>query len=341
MRALGTQGHDVTTFEPAHGWSVENLRTEAEGERSLTQYRSTYPELKVKLYREGDGEAYWQERLANVEVVILHEWNPPELAELLLKLREQLGFALLFHDTHHRATSSPEQMERFGLRRFDGVLAFGEALRSIYRERYDLTRVWTLHEAADETVFKPLAAREKRLDVVWVGNWGEGERTREISEYLLHPIARLQPNVRARIYGVRYPDDGLAALRDAGVEYGGYLPNLDAPEVYAGARMTVHVPRLQYTGAIEGVPTIRVFEALACGVPLLSAPWRDTEHLFRTSDLWMVESGAEMFEAMRSLLRDPARAAEQAHSGLETVLSRHTCAHRAQELTEILGEVRA
>jgi spore maturation protein CgeB len=340
LRALGTLGHEVTAFEPEDGWSVANLRTEAEGQRSLTDFRRAYPDVRVKVYREGEAGELWGKRLRGFDVVVLHEWNAPELAQVLLRLRDELGFALLFHDTHHRASSSPEQMERFGLQRFDGVLAFGEALRKIYRERYSLTRVWTLHEAADTTVFKPLAGVEKTTDVVWIGNWGEGERSVEIREFLLDPAAALRPGVRAKIYGVRYPEDGLRALREAGVEYGGYLPNLDAPGVYAGARLTVHIPREQYAGALVGIPTIRVFEALACGIPLVSAPWRDVEGLFRPGDFWMVANGGEMQEAMRTLLREPERAAEQAAHGLEQILLRHTCRHRAQELVEIVKEVR-
>jgi spore maturation protein CgeB len=294
----------------------------------------------LRLYREGEGEEFWRDRLQGFDVVVLHEWNAPELAQMLLRLRGDLGFSLIFHDTHHRASSTPGQMERFGLGQFDGVLVFGQALECIYRERYGLTRVWTLHEAADTTVFTPLPGVDKTNDVIWVGNWGEGERSREIAEFLLEPVAALAHEVTAKIYGVRYPEDGLRALRAANVEYGGYLPNLDAPEVYAAARMTVHIPRQQYAGALKGIPTIRVFEALACGIPLISAPWRDVEGLFRDGDFCMVASGAEMQQAMRTLLQEPERAKEQAARGLEQVLLRHTCAHRARELTEILKEVR-
>jgi spore maturation protein CgeB len=344
MRALGSMGHDVVAFEPEEGWSVENLRSEAGGQRSLTDFRRVYADLRVKLYRDRDTEETWRERLRDCDVVILHEWNPPELAQRLLRLRDAFGFTLLFHDTHHRASSSPEQMERFGLERFDGVLAFGDALRTIYKERYGLTKVWTLHEAADTTVFKPMPGARKSTDVVWIGNWGEGERSQEIREFLLQPWASLRASredvgMRAKIYGVRYPEDGLRALRDAGVEYHGYLPNLDAPHVYATSRLTVHIPRQQYTGAMKGIPTIRVFEALACGIPLVSAPWQDTEELFRKGDFWMVATGVEMQNAMDCLLREPERAAEQAARGLETVLLRHTCAHRAKELTGVIKEL--
>ena len=339
LRALTALGHEVTILEPETGWSIENLRGEALGERSLTDFARVYPHLNVRTYGNSQDEDWWRATLQGQDLVILHEWNPPELAQLLLRLRERLGFLLLFHDTHHRASSTPEQMERFGLTRFDGVLAFGEALRTIYRKRFGLTRVWTLHEAADTTVFRPAPESEKTTDAVWIGNWGEGERSAEIREYYLEPAAALRGQVRFTIYGVRYPEDGLKACADAGVRYGGYLPNLDAPAVYAGARLTVHIPRQQYNSAMTGIPTIRVFEALACGIPLVSAPWQEWEGLFRPGDFKMVRSGAEMIAAMRLLLAAPAAAETQIARGLETILARHTCSHRAQKLMDICEEL--
>ena len=279
--------------------------------------------------------------MTGTQIVILHEWNPPALAQMLLKLRDDLGFKLLFHDTHHRASSSPDQIALFGLASFDGILAFGEALRTIYRERFHIERVWTLHEAADTTVFKPLPEIQRRQELVWIGNWGEGERSAEIADYLLEPAAALKQEAATTIYGVRYPQQGLDALAHAGAQYGGYLANLDAPAVYAAAAATVHIPRQQYTHAMTGIPTIRVFEALACGIPFVSAPWQDTESLFREGDFAWAHSTTEMTQALRSILNDPAAAQAQAARGRETVLARHTCAHRAAELTHIFQEVLA
>ena len=182
-------------------------------------------------------------------------------------------------------------------------------------------------------------------ELVWVGNWGDGERSAELREYLIGPAKRLRQQhgadqFRATIFGVRYPQEGLAALADAGIRYGGYLPNLAAPEVYAGSRVTMHVPRQQYNDALTGIPTIRVFEALASGIPLVSAPWQDTEELFREGDFTFVENGDEAYEELNLLLdpdeRDYAQA--QIEQGLATVLARHTCAHRAAQLTRILTE---
>jgi spore maturation protein CgeB len=339
-RALGQLGHDILIYEPCSEWSIQHLREEPRGEESLRCFSDTYPDLQIHTYRAADAASveHWSSVLRDREIVILHEWNPPALAEALLQVRRSAGFRLLFHDTHHRASSSPEQMRRMGLVEFDGILCFGESLRDIYHDRFGIQQAWVLHEAADTTVFRPQPNGVKTADVVWVGNWGDGERSREIREFLLEPAAAM-PDRNFVIYGVRYPEEGLSALQETGVRYGGYLPNLDAPDAYAGARLTVHIPRQQYTAAMTGIPTIRVFEALACGIPLISAPWRDTENLFREGDFVMVRSGTEMESAMKRLLEDKSSADRQALRGLETILSRHTCRHRAEELTSICEEL--
>ncbi len=339
VKSLGDAGQDVTVFEPEHDWSIDNLREENDGEESLRQFRETYPGLQISLYDSSSvsDPTLWRERLREFDVLVLHEWNPPALSCTLLSLRKELGYRLLFHDTHHRASSSPEQIRLFGVEQFDGVLAFGEALRSIYRQHFGIEKVWTFHEAADTEVFRP-GTEEKQQDAVWVGNWADGERSNEIRRFLLEPAAAL-PQYRFVIHGVRYAAEGLAALSKAGVVYGGYLPNLQAPAVYAASRVTMHVPRQQYSQAMDGIPTIRVFEALACGIPLISAPWNDSEALFREGDFACAGTTQEMKRAIEHVLSDDAAAAAQAARGRETVLARHTCTHRAQQFLEIAEEI--
>jgi spore maturation protein CgeB len=104
----------------------------------------------------------------------------------------------------------------------------------------------------------------------------------------------------------------------------------------------VHVPRRFYVGVLPGIPTIRVFEALACGVPLISAPWDDAEGLFRPgTDYLVARDEAEMARHMRAVRDDPERRASLIASGLATVRARHTCAHRADELLAILDKLGA
>jgi spore maturation protein CgeB len=141
---------------------------------------------------------------------------------------------------------------------------------------------------------------------------------------------------------VRYPEQAKRKLSEFGARYHGWLANAAAPQVFAKHLATVHVPRRFYTQVLPGIPTIRVFEALACGIPLVSAPWDDCEHLFRVGeDFLMVGDGAEMTAALRDLKRDPGLRNSLVRSGLETIRTRHTCAHRVDELLSIVERMRA
>ncbi len=340
LRGLHALGHAVTALEPADSWSYTHLLAEGErGRRSLAQFAAAYPELDVRTYADANDPVI-ADVLHDADIVIVHEWTEPALVDRVLAFRDEKGYRALFHDTHHRASSSPEQLSRFRIAEFDGVLAFGEVLRRIFRERWGAERVWTLHEAADVSVFQPQPEIRPERDLVWVGNWGDGERSDELREFLLEP-ARGLPARDALVYGVRYPYEGRQALADAGVAYGGYLANLDAPAAFAAARCTVHVPRRQYAAELPGIPTIRVFEALACGIPLVSAPWQDAESLFGPHDFLWARNGGEMCAALRELLRDDRARVQRAAEGLATVHARHTTLHRAGQLEAICKEALA
>ncbi len=225
-------------------------------------------------------------------------------------------------------------MARFDLSRYDGVLAFGRVVRDLYVARRWARRAFTWHEAADARRFRPMNA-DKEGDLVFVGNWGDEERTEELREFLLGPVKEL--GLAASVHGVRYPDAALAELAGAGVRFRGYLPNHEAPRALARHRVTVHVPRRPYARALPGIPTIRPFEAMACGIPLVCAPWDDAEGLFRPGrDYLVARDGAEMRRHLQAILREPDLAAALAASGLERVRARHTCAHRAEELLGVL-----
>ena len=88
------------------------------------------------------------------------------------------------------------------------------------------------------------------------------------------------------------------------------------------------------------MPTIRVFEALASGSPLVCSPWSDSEGLFRPGqDYICVPDTSAMINELKYLLRDNSARQQIAASGLETVRARHTCAHRAQQLADICHEL--
>jgi spore maturation protein CgeB len=334
-RELARLGHQVIVCEPDDGWSRINALHDG-GETILHEAERLLRFIELRRYRASDDpDQFLDEALDGAELVIVHEWNPPELVGSLGRRRASgAKFKLLFHDTHHRAVTAHDQLAGTDLEGYDGVLAFGEVLREIYVKRGWARRAFTWHEAADVELYQPMPDVEKQYDIVWIGNWGDDERSAELAEFLIGPAQQLK--LHGRVYGVRYPAEALRAIEASGLEYGGWLPNHRAPRAFAEARATVHVPRGPYAAQLPGIPTIRIFEALACGIPLISAPWRDDEHLFPPGSYLEASCGETMNSALAMVLHDEELAASLAQSGLRTILDRHTCRHRVQELLAIV-----
>ena len=334
---LQHRGHAVTVFEPDDGWSVVQAIADA-GDDVLDATRARFPGLQVVRY---GGLPDLDAALEHADLVIVHEWNSHELVQAIGRHRAcHPGYVLLFHDTHHRSVSDPAAMAAYDLSQYDGVLAFGEVIRQRYLTQGWARRAWTWHEAADVRVFHPRAGVARTGDLVWIGNWGDDERSAELQEFLIEPVRAL--GIQATVYGVRYPPEALAMLAEAGIEHRGWLPNYRVPDVFAAHRVTIHVPRRPYARLLPGIPTIRPFEALACGIPLLSAPWHDAERLFTAGrDYLTACTGAEMTAHLHAILNDDALALSLASHGVRAIRRRHTCAHRVDQLLGIVADIQA
>jgi spore maturation protein CgeB len=329
VRELGARGHRVSVYEPAGGWSVANLVAD-HGLGALAAFHAVYPGLDSHRY---DDRLDLDAVLDDVDLAIVHEWTDPAVvARIGAHHRAHPRYTLLFHDTRHRVSDA--ELAQYDLRDYDGVLAFGRALRDIYRERGLALRAWTWHEAADIRVFSPQPRTARDGDLVWIGNWGNAERVAEVGELLIGPVTAL--GLDARVHGVRYPPSARAALVASGIEYGGWIPNFLVPLVFARFAVTIHLPRAR---GLPGIPAIRAFEALACGIPLITGPWSDDEQLFIAGhDYLVAHTGTQMRRHLRAVLHDEALAASLAANGRATILARHTCAHRVDQLLALVRQ---
>ncbi|HEX8270572.1 MAG TPA: glycosyltransferase [Flavobacterium sp.] len=335
VKELLQRGHDVHIWEPENGWSLSNLIND-HGNDKLAEFQKYYPTLTSAFYNSKAPD--YDIMLQGADLVIVHEWNEAALVEAIGQRKKEFEYKLLFHDTHHRAVSEVESMSKYNFTNYDGALVFGEVIKKIYRDKKWIDKVWTWHEAADADLFAPIPDVDKEGDLVWIGNWGDNERTNELMEFLIRPVKEL--GLKAKVYGVRYPEEALAALKEAGIAYGGWLPNYKAPEVFAKYKVTVHVPRGPYVKWLPGIPTIRPFEAMSCGIPLISSPWEDAEHLFTAgSDYIRVQNGEEMKQQLQHVLSDKEYTLNLIKNARNTILGRHTCAHRVDELEAILKEL--
>ncbi|HEU5022823.1 MAG TPA: glycosyltransferase, partial [Bryobacteraceae bacterium] len=203
LRGFATEllnaGHDVRVFEPAQGWSLTNLIADR-GLSAINEFGRVYPRLRSRLY---DESAFDPSRaLKGADVAIVHEWNSHEIVRRVGEYRSSHpNLRLYFHDTHHRCATDPVAMSRYDLRHYDGVLAYGAVIRDLYLRNQWAKNAWTWHEAADTRIFHPIPGLEPEGDLVWIGNWGDGERSAEIREFLIEPVRALR--LRARVYGVR------------------------------------------------------------------------------------------------------------------------------------------
>ena len=142
-RELSRLGHEVRCYEELGAWSLTSL-VNFEGAAAIgaiDDFRKIYPELNIHFYQRGSSfEEFLDQELQDADFVIIHEWNDPEVVNAILQRKQKEGFHALLHDTHHRVYTSAHEILKFQLHRFDGVLAFGEAIRKIYHDGLGIER---------------------------------------------------------------------------------------------------------------------------------------------------------------------------------------------------------
>lgn len=323
---LVTRGHSVVCYEPRDASSVTALLGN-QGGGPIEAVQRLYPNLDVVRYVGHTIDL--DVALNDADLVLVHQSADAELIANIGKKRASGGsFKALFHDTHY------EISDALDLSGYDGVLAFGEPLREAYAN-HGVRNAWTWHEAADTRMLKPLQARTQtnvlmKRDLVWIGNWHNDERANELEALVFEPIRQL--GLDADIYGVGYPQAVLDSLAASDVRYRGWAASYTLSEIFAQFYLTVNIPR----AGQSGVPTLRMFEAMACGIPLISAPWEDGSGLFTAGkDYVVAEDTAGMIRRLRDLLSDFEMADALAHHARDTILAKHTCAHRVDELLKL------
>ncbi len=334
IHALARRGHTVTFFErdvpyyAAHRDAAELPR----GELVL------YPDWEAVLPRA-------RRALAECDAALVTSYCPDARAasRLVLDAAARAGGPLAaFYDLDTPVTlarlaagEAVDYVPEGGLADFDLALSYtgGRALDAL-RTRLGARRVAPLYGSVDPDAHRPAAARpDWRCDLSYIGTYA-ADRQAALDALFLAP-ARRAPGRRFVLAGSQYPPDFPWVDN---VWYLAHLPPADHPAFYASSRLTLNITR-GAMAAMGWCPSGRLFEAAACGVPVLTDWWEGFDAFYAPGGEMLVARTTDEALAALALGDDELRAV--ARRARERTLAEHTADRRAAELVAAVEGARS
>jgi spore maturation protein CgeB len=325
LSAFRHRGHEVTFLERDTPWYAEHRDLPNPVFCTTRLYRSL-DELK----REHAG------LIAEADAVVQGSYVPEGVAVGEWVCRTVRGIKA-FYDIDTPVTLAKlargdfEYLAPSLIPRFDLYLSFtgGPTLRRL-EEDYGAPLARALYCSVDEQLYRPVPAA-LRWDLGYLGTYS-ADRQPKLERLLVEP-ARLLPEQQFIVAGPQYPSD-IPWPRN--VERIEHLPPPAHPAFYCAQRFTLNVTRDDMTVA-GWSPSVRLFEAAACGVPIVSDPWEGLGELFLPGEeILLAEAAEEVQRTLRELPEERRRAIGAA--ARTKVLAAHTAAARAKELEAYLRE---
>ncbi|HEY8564622.1 MAG TPA: glycosyltransferase [Beijerinckiaceae bacterium] len=327
LKSFAARGHDVLFLERDVPWYAKA--------RDLTD-----PDYcRLALYKDLDGLEDHRAAIAAADAVIVGSYVPDGVAVGRFVQRHAQGVTG-FYDIDTPVTlaklerGDTEYLSPDLIPGYDLYLSFtgGPTLDHLER-RYGSPAARALYCSVDPDLYPPLD-REKRWDLSYLGTYSP-DRQPVLDRLLLEP-ARRAPHLRFVVAGPLYPAD---IAWPENVERIDHVPPAEHPEFYAASRFTLNVTRADMVRAGYS-PSVRLFEAAACGVPIISDPWDGLDTLFRPGrEILIAHRSEDVLAALTG--RDEAAARTLGRAARTRVLAEHTAAHRAETLERaILGACR-
>ncbi|TPG53369.1 glycosyltransferase [Roseomonas nepalensis] len=327
LRAFAARGHEVLFLERDVPWYAAHRDLPAPDFCRL----ALYPDLAAL--------DAWRGEIAGADAVVVGSYVPKGVAVGRLVQSVARG-ATAFYDIDTPVTLaklergdeeylSPALIPGYGV-----YLSFtgGPTLGRLERD-YGSPAARQLYCSVDPDAYRPMEV-PRRWDLSYLGTYSP-DRQPVLERLLLEP-ARRAPELRFAVAGPQYPD---GIDWPANVERIDHVPPADHPAFYAAGRFTLNVTRADMVRAGHS-PSVRLFEAGACGVPILSDRWDGIETLLRPDEEIILADGPE--DVLRVLRGTPEADRQAMARALRArVLGEHTAAHRAAELEGHLREAMA
>jgi len=328
VAALDARGHDVLFLERDVPWYAAR--------RDLPQP----PWGRTELYDSpADLRRRFVEDVVRADAVVLGSYVPDGVVVAEWVLHTAAG-AVAFWDIDTPVTvtkleaGDEEYLSRTLVPRFDLYLSFtGGPLLTRLETEFGARRARPFYCMADAAAYRPLDEDERWL-LGYLGTYSS-DRQPAVESLLLEPARRL-PSERLVVAGPQYPS---AAEWPANVERIEHLAPGDHPMFYARQRFTLNVTRPAMVRA-GWSPSVRLFEAAACGTPVISDRWDGLDDFFEPgTEIVVVDSPDEVVDAVRGLTSGDADMIGAA--ARKRVLAEHTPERRVAELETHLHELLA
>lgn len=296
-----------------------------------------FPGGHLRLYSQWDEALLWaRSELNDSDVAIVTSYCPDGIAasDLVLSSRAKIR---IFYDLdtpvtleHLRSGRPVPYLGPRGLRDFDLVLSYtgGNALTEL-KSRLGARRVAPLYGSVDTAAHRPVPAHASyQADLSYLGTYAE-DRQSALERLFIEPSRRL-PERRFIIGGSLYPATFPWAPNIYLIPH---VPPAEHPAFYCSSPLTLNVTRRAMT-AMGYCPSGRLFEAAACGVPILSDPWEGLDQFFEPRSEILIASTTE--EAIEALAMPKEQLAKIARAARARTLEDHTAEQRARDLETIL-----
>ena len=323
LRAFADRGHEVLFLERDVPWYASH--------RDLAD-----PGFCRLAFHEGvdDLQARWRGEVEAADAVIVGSYVPDGVAvggwvqaaargvKAFYDIDTPVTLAKLAAGDHEYLT--PELIAGYDL-----YLSFtGGPTLDVLETRYRSPAARALYCSVDAEAYRPVSV-ERRWDLSYLGTYSP-DRQPTLERLLIEP-ARRAPHLRFCVAGPQYP---------AGIDWPDNVERLehvgpaDHPAFYAASRYTLNVTRADMIAA-GWSPSVRLFEAAACGAPIVSDRWDGLDTLFAPGREIVLADDAEAVLALLTASPEAARDA-MAKAARARILGAHTADHRAAELEALL-----
>jgi spore maturation protein CgeB len=318
LEALAQRGHRVTFLERDVPWYRDH--------RDLRKPSS----WNVKLYRRPrDIPRLFGSLIRQADLVVIGSYVPDGIAIAEWVTAHARGITAFYDiDTPVTLAGLDEGLDYISpamIPRFDMYLTFsGGPVPGMVEDSYGSPMARTLYCSAALELYQPRSA-EQRWSLGYLGTYSN-DRQPQLEELMFEPARKLAA-ARFVVAGSKYPDHLHWPMNVERIEH---LAPQEHPIFYAQQRFTLNVTRANMR-SLGFSPSVRLFEAAACGTPIISDRWPGIETIFvPSSEILLAATAREVVEIVNEMPEE--RRLSIAEQARRRILRDHSPAHRARQL---------